>query len=660
MAGIHTSNITSAANNGDVTIDPQGTGKTKIKSHDATNPGQTPLATTTDGEVKRLDFNSLQELSEADLADDDLVMVQDISDGGTVKKIKKSKVKSFRSGGTSQPPFPEPLPSDNLWVDEDSVLAVKEGGSGSTAALRNSVEFAVQNTNFNQSDKNVVAGQKVSVRWQDSKLASATHGQTISGTLYAKTGSSFTQTFNLTLVKQPTAGWNLVDLVNQPLSTEVTSAPATPTGMNAPSAVTIDGGTLTNIKVSVNGGPFTSSPGNILSGQTIAVQGTTGASNSTGYTALVSIGGLQRTWTVTTVAATAALKQPSITSPVNNSTDLYKDLTVSSSAYQALNGAGGHASSDWELKKNGIIVASSLSDTTNKTSWEIPDGTLEENTTYTVRVKYRSTDPVESPWSAENTFSTGKFTINIGDAVWGGYYMGVICDTESLGVPQRHLIACPKLSGGLHGHITHLPFGSYTGVTSTSNPPYGRGNFETLARSRSSEPCVFYYSEPDAANAGTYDTSNSAGSGINGYNDWYMPSIAESEVMWYSVPPTSNDPNATTSVGLHTVNPPPSVAPSGWKSYGPHPYTNPPSPTTIPLFKRGQAEAFDTVNAGGSKYPHHDLWTEYGYFSVWAQAQYESRFVDFSGWDVGVIPPNPVVNSQNLYCGARTIRTVIV
>lgn len=426
MAGIHTSNITSAANNGDVTIDPNGSGKTKIKSVDSTNPGTTPVSTASDGTVQRLDIDALQELSEADLDDNDLVMVQDISDGGAIKKIKKSKVKNFRTAGFNQPPFPDPLPGGGTWVDVDSVLGVKAGGNGSTADLKNSVEFAVQDNIYNQNDKNVVASNTVKIRWMESKKNTATHGQTISGTLYAKSGSSYEQTWNLTIVKQPTLGWDLLDLTGQPVSTQVASSLTTPTGMNAASPVTIDGGTLTSIQVSVNGAAFTSTPGNILSGQTIQVRGTTGAANSTGYTALVSIGGLQRTWNVETVATAPAVKQPAVTSPVNNATGLGKSITAFSSAYQALNGAGTHTNSDWELKKNGSVVSSSTASTSDKTSWTIPPSVLEPNTSYTIRVKYRSSDPVDSSWSAESAFSTGSFVAQTPSSwtatPWGGMF----------------------------------------------------------------------------------------------------------------------------------------------------------------------------------------------------------------------------------------------
>ena len=278
--------------------------------------------------------------------------------------------------------------------------------------------------------KSVTIGDDVKIRWVESKKNSATHGQIISGTLYAKSGSSFEQTWNLTIVKQPTAGWDLADVSGQPTSTAITSSLTTPTGMNASSPVTIDGGTLTSIQVSVNGGVFTANPGNIQSGQTIAVRGTTGAASSTGYTALVSIGGLQRTWTVTTAAPVPAVKQPSITSPPHNAQHLDKDITVTSSSYQALNGAAGHLNSDWQLMKDGAVIASTSADATNKTSWTLPESALAEHTTYTVRVKHRSTNPIDSAWSPESTFRTGDFAPDYlpGDPIGGGYFGGQIND----------------------------------------------------------------------------------------------------------------------------------------------------------------------------------------------------------------------------------------
>lgn len=295
MAGIQTSNITT--NNGDLTITPNN-GQTLIKSVQTNNPGVTPVAASSDGTVKKFIITDLDTKNTLD--DNDWVVVHDSGTGNTVR-VPGSEF----GGAVSQPLFEDPLPeTGSPWVDKDGVLAVKEGGLGSTTALKKAIEFAVNSDTYNQADKNVTSGSEVKVRWVDSLLDSATEGQTVSGTLYTKSGPNppFEQTWNLVIIKQPQANWDIPPRTNQDVNAEITSDLSLPTGMTWRSPVTIDGGTLTNIKVSVNGGAFTTNPGYIESGQPIQIQGTTGGSFSTAYTAQVSIGGLQRTWNVTTMA----------------------------------------------------------------------------------------------------------------------------------------------------------------------------------------------------------------------------------------------------------------------------------------------------------------------------------------------------------------------
>lgn len=540
MAGIQTSRITTEGGV-DLTIQPAAGKKTLVKSVDSTNPGTTPIATAADGELKRLDINALQSLTEAQLADNDLLMVQDVSDGGAIKTIKKTEVRNIRSG-EDQPPFGDPLPAESLWVDKKSVLAVKAGGNGSNATLKNSVEFAVINNTFNQSDKNVELGNLVKVRWIAARLASAAHGQIISGTLYAKSGSSFTQTWNLTIIKRPTAGWSIPPLIGQPVSTSVNSSLVVPTGMNAPSPVTIDGGgTLTNIKVSINGGGFTATPGNILSGQTIQVQGTTGAANDTTYTANVSIGGLQQTWNVTTAGSGAFVLKPSVVTPVDGSDDLIAStITFASSPYAEVGGAGAHQQSDWELKQGGSVVASSMGSTTNLLSWKPAAGTMVDFATYTVRVKHRSDQSIESEWSDEITFETGDSTLNPGDELGGGYFGGYISMSKNE-VPTHALIVCPRQEGSLKGENQSAAYKSPFNGWDSPRPPsnYEAHGFEPTKQNTAPQYKGFNWVTKDATgpNAGAFNTNG--GTGIGGYNDWYAFSRAEAMVIYKNLKPTT-------------------------------------------------------------------------------------------------------------------------
>lgn len=90
------------------------------------------------------------------------------------------------------------------------------------------------------------------------------------------------------------------DKDNQPLSTVVESGAITPDGYDAPTAVTVTGGS-----VSINGGAYTASPGNISPGQTIQARGTSSGAFNTDVNVFVTIGGVSDTFRVTTYAAPA-------------------------------------------------------------------------------------------------------------------------------------------------------------------------------------------------------------------------------------------------------------------------------------------------------------------------------------------------------------------
>lgn len=611
MAGTQTSKITTAAAD-DLTIQPAAGKKTLLKSVDSTNPGQTPLATATDGELKALKFSDLEDIGTL-VEDDDLIIIQDVSDGNKVKKIRAGELGG--GGGTlPQPPFGDPLPSNGLWLDEDSVLAVQAGGSGSSADLRNSVEFAVADATYNQTDKNVVQGQSVFIRWLASKLSSATHGQIISGTLYSKSGSSFSQTWNLTISKQPTGGWNLVDVADKPVSTEITSDLATPTGLNAPSPVTIDGGTLTGIEVSINGGAFTSSPGNIEDGQTIAVKGTTGASNETAYTALISIGGLQETWTATTAPAVATISQPTITTPISGATDLIPVVKLISTNYEALNGAGSHTATNWEVYEADINAAPPSSDPpgagytsitpsdTKKKRATLDASNLTETKTYYSRVRYTD-GTVTSQWSPWHKFSTANvFKLNPGDPIGGGYFAGEYSETANNTV-THHLIVCPMTQGSLVGGI--IEPGSFIN--------YANDNGETFPEAQSlvygGTGSKFYSGNPDyeafywnanlatGPNNGTFDVdNNSAGTGIGGNNDWYIPALHEMMVVYFFLKPNTDVNFPYSGLDANYEPNPNSVDP-----YTPNTHIGEdfPEVTTSDLFKSDGAETFVNQDTSG-------------------------------------------------------------
>ena len=88
-------------------------------------------------------------------------------------------------------------------------------------------------------------------------------------------------------------------------------------------------------------------------------------------------------------------------------------------------------------------------------------------------------------------------------------------------------------------------------------------------------------------NAGNYDTTNSAGTGIGGFNDWYVPAANEMQIAYFFLKPDTTA-NTTTQGNIPT-----SVAP-----YQPNTRYGPgyPNQTTNPLFQTGGSEAFETGN----------------------------------------------------------------
>lgn len=128
----------------------------------------------------------------------------------------------------------------------------------------------------------------------------------------------------LTRTLRPTGAVALADTTPDPFgfppvtqavaSSEVTSAIAVITGINAPATATITGGLF-----SVNGGPFTAAPAAILEGQTVAVRVTAAAAAGGQASATLVVGGVSGTFRVTTATAGAdATPDPLAYAPVTN------------------------------------------------------------------------------------------------------------------------------------------------------------------------------------------------------------------------------------------------------------------------------------------------------------------------------------------------------
>lgn len=96
----------------------------------------------------------------------------------------------------------------------------------------------------------------------------------------------------------PTA-FSFVDETDATISTVYTSANVTLAGLTAPTAITISGSGAT---YSINGAAFTAAAGWVVNGDVIRARVTSSGSAATAVSAIVTVGGVSDTYTVTTAA----------------------------------------------------------------------------------------------------------------------------------------------------------------------------------------------------------------------------------------------------------------------------------------------------------------------------------------------------------------------
>lgn len=89
---------------------------------------------------------------------------------------------------------------------------------------------------------------------------------------------------------------------NMSLNTVVTSNAVTISGIEATAYISVSGG-----QYSINGGAFTSAIGTVINGDTVEVRQTSSANNATTTNAVLTVGGVSGTFSVTTAAANSPL-----------------------------------------------------------------------------------------------------------------------------------------------------------------------------------------------------------------------------------------------------------------------------------------------------------------------------------------------------------------
>ena len=100
------------------------------------------------------------------------------------------------------------------------------------------------------------------------------------------------------------------------------------------------------------------------------------------------------------------IETPTIIDPTNGATNISTNYTIVASSFNVINGTDTHISSDWQLATDSSftnIIAQSLNDSTNLTSWPV---SLSTGTTYYVRVRYNGATYGSSDWSTPVSFTT--------------------------------------------------------------------------------------------------------------------------------------------------------------------------------------------------------------------------------------------------------------
>jgi len=225
----------------------------------------------------------------------------------------------------------------------------------------------------------------------------------------------------------------------------------------------------------------------------------------------------------------------------------------------------------------------------------LPIADLEAATSYYARVTYSTTNSLAatshpSPWVQ---FSTGDIlSIEPGTIIFGGGYAGQL----NIGGTIYNLLACPDPD--INGTSARAWSNAVLSMpTNAEDLNYG-GN-TTFNNANATFPWFDYIcNDPNGPNAGQVDLTNSVGSGINGYNDWYMAALYEALSVYYFLKPSivNNQLSETNNVtgGRNPISVAPYNPDTAWT------LTNPAQTNSVDWKEGGQYAYAD--NGAGFRY----------------------------------------------------------
>lgn len=276
------------------------------------------------------------------------------------------------------------------------------------------------------------------------------------------------------------------------------------------------------------------------------------------------------------------INQPTV-SIVGQDFDVGETPTFNSSAFSVTPaGSDTHVASTWVVRRadDDSIVWQLVGSSANKLSITLPKGVLEVSTTYTVEVKHIGGFG-ESVFSEKLMFQTADSFIpsTPGTPFGGGYYAGRI----NVGGQIYTIVVAPKALGGeAPGTLAWKTSNTTTAGTTSTNDGWANTNAMATAGIANHPAGQFC-----------------RGLSIGGYNDWYLPSKDELEILYRNFKPATQANNTGSGANPSSV-PPTSNYTSGN-----------PAQTSIALFQQGGAEAFQANWYWSS--------TEYGSSTAWLQ-----------------------------------------
>ena len=153
-------------------------------------------------------------------------------------------------------------------------------------------EYAIDGGTFTATPGTVANGQSIVVRQASSTNFSTTTDATL-------TVGAISDTFGVTTLAQDVVpdSFTFTDQTDVDLNTAITSNAITVSGINDAASISVSGGLY-----AIDGGSFVATPGTVNPGQSVTVQQTSSSNFSTTTDAVLTIGGVSDTFSVTTLA----------------------------------------------------------------------------------------------------------------------------------------------------------------------------------------------------------------------------------------------------------------------------------------------------------------------------------------------------------------------